>query len=157
MPRCHRIWDGVYSLYSANKNSRKYNPWLNIVFVRSVTRRVPPVEQKLLTILEHLSTLPVFSGVHVAQSLLLCVVLCRPLYQRGNEKMFAWWCLMPLWTIFQLYHGGHIYWWRKPEDPEKTIDLSQITDTLYRIMLCTSHVCNVGVSLIFIYIHIVSY
>ena len=76
---CHRIWDGVYSLYSANKNSRKYNPWLNIVFVRSVTRRVPPVEQKLLTILEHLSTLPVFSGVHVAQSLLLCVVLCRPL------------------------------------------------------------------------------
>ena len=50
-------------------------------------------------------------------------------------------CLMVFkahWTIFQLYHGGHIYWWRKPEDPEKTIDLSQITDTLYRIMLYTS-------------------
>ena len=76
---CHRIWDGVYSLYSANKNSRKYSPWLNIVFVTSVTRRVPPVKQKLLTILEHLSTIPAFSGVHVAQSLLLCVLFCRPL------------------------------------------------------------------------------
>ena len=33
-------------------------------------------------------------------------------------------------TIFLLYRGGKICWWRKPEDLEKTTDLSPVTEKM---------------------------
>jgi hypothetical protein len=58
-------------------------------------------------------------------------ILNLSMVMRWLMKMIDGW-LTPLSTI---YRRGQFYWRRKPEDPEKTTDLSQVTDILYHIIL----------------------
>ena len=54
--------------------------WLITGFVTRLPRWVPLVEQELITLPEHLSSPPVFSGVRVTWSFVLYVYFCRSLF-----------------------------------------------------------------------------
>ena len=70
----------IVPLVSSNSSStcHKHFPsfthsWLITRFVTRLTPRVPLVEQELITLPDHLSSSPGFSGVRVTRSLILCV------------------------------------------------------------------------------------
>ena len=62
-----------------------------------ITRRVPHVELELFTLPEHLSSSPVISGVYVARSLVVYVMICPVMrcftasdYSFGIFKLFIY-------------------------------------------------------------------
>ena len=84
--------------------------WLITRFVSRLTRPVSLVEQEMLTFPEHLSSLPVFSGVRVTRSLVLCVCFVdRPLsfctfslghYIVCSSSIYGLWLPSDIFKIF---------------------------------------------------------
>jgi hypothetical protein len=80
-------------------------------FVARLTRRVPLVEEELITLPEHLSSPPIFSGVHATWSLVLyicfvdrCLSFCT--FSFGycvvcSSSIYGFW--LPLWYLQTLF------------------------------------------------------
>ena len=64
---------GIFFHFIINTSRSFPRSWLITGFITRFTRRVSLVEQELLTLPEHLSSSPVFSGVRVIRSLVLYV------------------------------------------------------------------------------------
>jgi len=116
-------------IFLKNKNWKDYNiqqettvkplmPHSRLItgFVTRLTRRVPLVEQELLTLLEHLSSPAVFSGVRVTRSLVLCVCfvdscLSFCTFSFGHcvvcsSSIYGFW--LPLWYLQNLLKSSHL-------------------------------------------------
>ena len=93
---CHK-WPRIRSTY------RKHFPhsWIITRVVTRVARWEPLVEQELLSLPEHLSSPPVFSGVYVTRSLVLCVMFCRSLFVLLSFFLWSFCCLFlfDLWIL----------------------------------------------------------
>jgi hypothetical protein len=65
------------------------------------------------------------------------------------------WCLMPLSTIFQLHHGSQFYWWRKPDYPEKTTNLLQVTENKHNLIAQRKHdhITSTQINMIILPVH----
>ena len=47
-----------------------------------------------------------------------------PLPSQVNERSCI--CVLMIYIFVKMYRGGQFYWWRKPEYPKKTTDLSEV-------------------------------
>jgi hypothetical protein len=81
----------------------------------------------------------------------LWVIEIADIFYIMYKVWFGLWCLRLLSTIFQIYRGGQFYWRRKPEDPQKTTDLSQVKDKLYLILLYNSTKCWLVFCFVFLF------
>jgi hypothetical protein len=68
-------------------------------------------------------------------------------HEQPLVKGLGLWYLTRFSMIFQLYRGGRLYWWRKPEKFTDNCDMPQVTDKLYHIMLYWVHLSWAGFKL----------
>jgi hypothetical protein len=105
--------DHGYVLLVVNTSRSFHRSWLITGFVTILTRRVSLVEQELHTLPEHLSSSPVFNGVRVTPSLVVCVCfvdrcLSRCTFSFGHcvvcsSSIYGFW--LPLWYLQTLLNS----------------------------------------------------
>jgi hypothetical protein len=81
--------------------------WLITRFVSELTRRLPLLEQELPTLPEHMSSPPVFSGVRVTWSLVLCVCFVDRCLSFCTFFLLA---IVLTYSFIQIFTGDYKTW-----------------------------------------------
>ena len=104
-----RILDNDHGNVPLVVNTSRFFPHSRLItgFVTRLTRRVPQVEQELVTLSEHLSSPSVFTGVRVTRSLVLyvcfvdrCLSFCTFYFGHCvvcSSLIYGFW--LPLWYL----------------------------------------------------------
>jgi hypothetical protein len=76
----------IYEIYLLLNVCVPYALVILAIMIRPFSLRVPLVEQELLTLPEHMSSPPAFSGVRVTQSLVLYVCFHQQRYRHSDSN-----------------------------------------------------------------------
>ena len=119
----------LYDKYNQTSNSIKSFSWIHgsKILICSYTR--PYRISGISSVRWRNTVFSTFTGIPTIPSTYIGML--------ASEENIGWFMiygvLTPLSRIFQLYRDGHFYCWRKPEYPEKSIDLS-LTYLIKRIL-----------------------
>jgi hypothetical protein len=68
-------------------------------------------------------------------------------YQRfqGTDEGVRVMVFNATFNTISVIFNGHLYWWLKPQYPEKTTDLPQFADIIYHMILFRVHLAMSGI------------
>jgi hypothetical protein len=110
--------------------------WCTNVIVMAVLISIPVPWRVVYHIRSNYSYIVYLSQLENVVWFMVCVLHCM----KAQEKLFFWLWFMVFNSTFNnisVISWLSVYWWRKPEYPEKTTDMSQFTESCFFIEICS--------------------